>query len=349
MGYRMNRDNIRAKHRDSRSAPKARAARADRQSSRQVSDRLITGILVCALIVGVGLLAYPSFSDYWNSFHQTRAVMSYAEQVSDMNTEEYERILAEARDYNEELAARGINWTLSEEEKAAYEEQLDVGGNGIMGYIKIQKIDVTLPIYHGTEEKVLQTSIGHLEQSSLPVGGESTHCLLSGHRGLPSARLFTDLDRLKEGDTFTLTILNDTLTYEVDHIWIVEPDDLSHLNIEAGQDYCTLITCTPYGINTHRLLVRGHRVENANGNAMVIADAIQIRPVYIAPFLAIPILILLLLYVLITTGIERRGRRSRKDEYLAEHSLPEEEPEIGDRDLILEAVQKYLDKNKKKM
>lgn len=345
----MNRDNIRAKHRDSRSAPEARAAQADRQSSRRASDRLITGILVCVLIVGVGLLAYPSFSDYWNSFHQTRAVMTYAEQVSDMNEEEYERILGEARIYNEELAERGINWTLSEEEKAAYEEQLDVGGNGIMGYIKIQKIDVTLPIYHGTEESVLQTSIGHLEQSSLPVGGESTHCLLSGHRGLPSARLFTDLDRLKEGDTFTLTVLNDTLTYEVDHIWIVEPDDLSHLNIEAGQDYCTLITCTPYGINTHRLLVRGHRVENANGNAMVIADAIQIRPIYIAPFLAIPILILLLLYVLITTGIERRSRRSRKDEYLAEHGLPEEEPEIGDRDLILEAVQKYLDKNKKKM
>ena len=345
----MNRDNIRAKHRDSRSAPEVRAAQADRQSSRRASDRLITGILVCVLIVGVGLLAYPSFSDYWNSFHQTRAVMSYAEHVSDMNEEEYERILGEARTYNEELAERGINWTLSEEEKAAYEEQLDVGGNGIMGYIKIQKIDVTLPIYHGTEESVLQTSIGHLEQSSLPVGGESTHCLLSGHRGLPSARLFTDLDRLKEGDTFTLTVLNDTLTYEVDHIWIVEPDDLSHLNIEAGQDYCTLITCTPYGINTHRLLVRGHRVENANGNAMVIADAIQIRPVYIAPFLAIPILILLLLYVLITTGIERRGRRSRKEEYLAEHGLPEEEPEIGDRDLILEAVQKYLDKNKKKM
>ena len=236
-------------------------ARSGIPAVRWIKNRLFTVILLAALFAGLFLLAYPSIADYWNSFHQSRAVMTYAENVADMNTEEYERILDEARIYNAELAERGINWTLSDEERETYMSELDISGNGVMGYIKIQKIDVMLPIYHGTEENVLQTSIGHLEESSLPVGGESTHSMLSGHRGLPSARLFTDLDKLREGDTFTLTILNETLTYEVDHIWIVEPSDLSHLTIEDGKDYCTLITCTPYGVNTHRMLVRGEHTE----------------------------------------------------------------------------------------
>ena len=313
-----------------------------------ITDRLFTIILVAALLVGIVLLAYPSFADYWNSFHQSRAVMTYAENVANMNTEEYEKILDEARIYNAELAERGINWKLSDEEREAYMSQLDIGGNGIMGYIKIQKIDVMLPIYHGTEENVLQTSIGHLEETSLPVGGESSHSMLSGHRGLPSARLFTDLDKLREGDTFTMTILNETLTYEVDHIWIVEPSDLSHLSIEEGKDYCTLITCTPYGINTHRLLVRAHRIENVNGNAMVVADAIQIRPVYIAPFLAVPILLLLLVYVLISTSARyRKKKRDLKEEYLNENGLHEEELEIEDQDIVIEAVKSFMEKRRK--
>ena len=240
----------------------------------------------------------------------------------------------------------GLDWNLTEEEKAEYESVLNVDRSGVMGYIKIPKIDVMLPVYHGTEENVLQSSIGHLEGSSLPVGGESTHCLLSGHRGLPSARLFTDLDQLREGDTFTITVLNDTLTYEVDHIWIVEPEDLSHLQIEEGRDLCTLITCTPYGINTHRLLVRGHRIENADGGAMVTADAIQIRPVFIAPFLAIPILVLLLIWVLVTTSAGRRWNRDRKREYLSSHQLQEAELEIPDKDLVMEAVRALLEKRK---
>ena len=193
--------------------------------------------------------------------------MSYAESVANMNTEEYAKILEAAQAYNAQLAENGINWNLTDEERKTYEEQLNFDGSGVMGYIKIQKIDVMLPVYHGTEENVLQTSIGHMEPSSLPVGGESSHSMLSGHRGLPSARLFTDLDKLREGDTFTLTILNETLTYEVDHIWIVEPTDLTHLQIEDGKDLCTLITCTPYGINTHRLLVQAHRIENLNSRS----------------------------------------------------------------------------------
>ncbi len=315
---------------------------------RWITDRLFTIILVASLFIGLFLLAYPSFADYWNSFHQSRAVMSYAENVANMNMEEYERILAEARIYNAELAERGINWTLSDKEKGAYMSQLDVGGNGVMGYIKIQKIDVMLPIYHGVDENILQTSIGHLEQSSLPVGGSSTHSMLSGHRGLPSARLFTDLDKLREGDTFTITVLNETFTYEVDHIWIVEPTDMSHLTIEEGKDYCTLITCTPYGINTHRLLVRAHRIENLNGNAMVVADAIQIRPVFIAPFVAVPILLLLLIYVLISTSARhRKKKRDLKEEYLNENGLHEEELEIEDQDIVIEAVKSFIEKRRK--
>lgn len=320
------------------------AGKNDNPVLRWAKERLVTLILMGVMIVGICLLAYPSFADYWNSFHQSRAVMTYAENVASMNEEDYEKILEEARAYNEELAESGIKWTMTEEEKEAYQNQLNVSGDGIMGYIKIQKIDVMLPIYHGTDEKILQTSIGHLEESSLPAGGESSHCMLSGHRGLPSARLFTDLDKLREGDTFTMTILNETLTYEVDRIWIVEPEDLSHLVIEDGKDYCTLITCTPYGINTHRLLVRGHRIDNVNGNAMVVADAIQIRPIYIAPFLTIPIIILLLIYVLISTSARAVMKRSYKDEYLNEKHLSEAEIETDDRSVIIDAIKKYMNK-----
>lgn len=199
---------------------------------------------------------------------------------------------------------------------------LRIDGTEVMGYISIPKIHVKLPMYHGTDEEVLQTSIGHLEQTSLPVGGKSSHCSVSGHRGLPSARLFTDLDRLKEGDTWTMTILNETVTYQADQIRIVEPEDLSNLGIEKKKDFCTLITCTPYGINTHRLLIRGHRIPNADGDANLTADAIQIEPKYIAPFLAMPILIALLLIMIISTHRARRmGMTDNVTEYLQSRKL----------------------------
>ena len=312
-----------------------------------IKKQAITLILLGIMLLGICLLAYPSFSDYWNSFHQSRAVMSYAEQVSNMNEEEYAQLLSDAQTYNRKLAERGISWSMSDEARAEYNETLNVGGEGVIGYIRIRKIDVVLPIYHGTSEGVLQTSIGHLEQSSFPVGGESTHSMLSGHRGLPSARLFTDLDKLKEGDTFTMTVLNETLTYEVDHIWIVEPSDLSHLQIEKGKDLCTLITCTPYGINTHRLLVQGHRVDNVDGDAMVTADAIQIRPIFIAPFFAIPMLFVLLLYVIISTAWKRRNRRDLKAEYMAENGLTEPVFEIDNMDVIMEALRTFAGKYRK--
>ena len=275
----------------------------------------LTLILLLILLIGAGLIAYPSFANWWNSFHQSRAVASYAETVANMNTEEYERIISKAQAYNRKLSRSGILWTLDEDEEKEYKEQLDIGTSGIMGYIDIPKIDLMLPIYHGIEESILQVAVGHIPGTSLPVGGKGSHCVVSGHRGLPSARLFTDIDKLVEGDSFTITVLNKTLTYEVDQIRTVLPTDLSDLQIEKGKDYVTLVTCTPYGINTHRLLVRGHRIENADGDASVIADALQIEPIYIAPFIAVPILILLIIGMFIMTGMRTRRRREKRQIY----------------------------------
>ncbi len=272
----------------------------------------LTLILLLILLIGAGLIAYPSFANWWNSFHQSRAVASYAETAANMNTEEYERIISKSQAYNRKLSRSGILWTLDEDEEKEYKEQLDIGTSGIMGYIDIPKIDVMLPIYHGIDESILQVAVGHIPGTSLPVGGEGSHCVVSGHRGLPSARLFTDIDKLVGGDSFTITVLNKTLTYEVDQIRTVLPTDLSDLQIEKGKDYVTLVTCTPYGINTHRLLVRGHRIENADGDASVIADALQIEPIYIAPFIAVPILILLIIGMFIMTGMRTRRRREKR-------------------------------------
>ena len=260
-----------------------------------------TLLLVLILLTGLSLLLYPTVSDYWNSFHQTRAIATYAENVAIMDQEQYDEIWAAAKAYNASLAERDNAFLLSDEQKEEYTRLLDVSGLGIMGYIEIPEIDVSLPIYHGTEESVLQIAVGHLEWSSLPVGGESTHCVLSGHRGLPSAKLFTNLDKLQTGDIFMLRILDDLLTYEVDQILIVEPQETGALRIEEGKDYCTLVTCTPYGINTHRLLVRGHRIDNIEEakTVRVTADAIQIEPLLVAPIVAIPILLLLMILLLL--------------------------------------------------
>ena len=235
------------------------------------------------------------------SFHQTRAIATYAENVAALDNASYDAIWDAARQYNRNLCSRSNSFLLSEEQKAEYESLLDISGQGVMGYIEIPEIDVSLPIYHGTEDPVLQVAVGHLEWSSLPVGGESTHCVLSGHRGLPSAKLFTDLDKLREGDTFLLRVLDEILTYEVDQILIVEPQDTAALEIVEGQDYCTLVTCTPYGINTHRLLVRGHRIDNIEEvkTVRVTADAVQLEPMLVAPVVAIPMLLILLILLLL--------------------------------------------------
>lgn len=264
------------------------------------------------MFIGVFLLLYPSVANYWNSFHQTRAIAGYAEQVSHMSKEDYKAILDEAHKYNERLAETGMRWNMDDMQREEYNNQLKIDGTEVMAYVSMPKFHIKCPIYHGTDEAILQVAVGHLESSSLPVGGESTHTLISGHRGLPSARLFTDIAKMKEGDVWTITVLNETLTYECDQIRVVLPDDLSDLKIEEGKDLCTLITCTPYGINTHRLLVRGHRIPNVDGLADLTADAIQIEPVFIAPFLAVPVLILLIILMLITT---RRAKRLSSEDY----------------------------------
>ena len=265
--------------------------------------------LVLILLIGLSLLLYPSFADWWNSFHQTQAIATYSEQVADMDDEKYEEIWNAAWDYNQSLLERTNSFLLSDVQKTEYDSLLDVGGTGIMGYIEIPSIKVALPIYHGTDEAVLQVAVGHLEWTSLPVGGESSHCVVSGHRGLPRAKLFTDLDQMQVGDTFIFRILDEVLTYEVDQIRIVEPSDTSELSIVKGKDLCTLVTCTPYGINSHRMLVRGHRVDNAEEARIirVTADATQIEPIIVAPIVAAPILLVLLVILMIPKPKKRRN------------------------------------------
>ncbi len=271
-------------------------------------NRITTLLLALVFLAGLSLLLYPTVSDYWNSFHASRAVAAYAQEVADLNGEEYDRLLAAARDYNARVAQRSNTFALTEEEAAEYQSLLNMDGTGIMGYIEIPNIKLSLPIYHGTEESVLQIAVGHLDWSALPVGGEGTHCVLSGHRGLPSAKLFTNLDQLREGDTFTLRALDEVLCYEVDQIRVVEPQDTDALLPEPGQDLCTLVTCTPYGVNTHRLLVRGHRIENPDSAdaIRVTSDAMQIEPILVAPAVGVPLALLAVAALLLS---DRRRKR----------------------------------------
>ena len=265
-----------------------------------MKKKLTTLLLVLLLLVGVGLLLYPTFSDYWNSFHQSRAIASYAESVTTIDAALYEELWTAAGAYNKTLVGKSNPWYLNEEEKRTYSGLLDVSGSGIMGYISIPSINCSLPIYHGTDEAVLQIAVGHIEGSSLPIGGPSTHSVLSGHRGLPSAKLFTDLDKLGEGDLFMIQVLDETMTYEVDQIRTVLPNELDELYIQEGKDLCTLVTCTPYGVNSHRLLVRGHRVANQEiaVAVRVTAEAMRIDPVIVAPIAAVPMLLVLMLWTM---------------------------------------------------
>ena len=260
-----------------------------------MKNKLINIFLILALVAGLSLLLYPTVSDYWNLLHASQAVASYDQAVKSMDEGKYDELLQRAGQYNRNLFLRGTLFALTDEEREDYNSQLDIDGSGVMGYIEIPTIKVSLPIYHGTSDDVLQVAVGHLEWSSLPVGGESTHCVLSGHRGLPSAKLFTNLDQLAEGDLFVIRTLDEVLTYEVDRILIVLPSELQALAAEEGKDLCTLVTCTPYGVNSHRMLVRGHRVDNQSEAVRLTADAIRVDPLLVAPIAAIPLLLALLL------------------------------------------------------
>ena len=274
------------------------------------TNKLTTFLLIISLIAGLSLLLYPTVSDYWNSLTQSKTIASYVENVADLNKEKYDGIINAASEYNASLKNRYNSYVLSEQQKKEYTELLNVSGDGVMGYVDIPAVKITLPVYHGTSEEVLQTTVGHLEWTSLPVGGVDTHCVISGHRGLPSAKLFTDLDKLIEGDIFMLRVLDEVLTYEIDRIRIVEPTDTKDLQIVIGEDLCTLVTCTPYGVNSHRMLVRGHRIENIEESkvARVVSDAIQIEPLIVAPIVAIPMLLVLLIVLMIPKKANGRKR-----------------------------------------
>ena len=266
-----------------------------------------TIILLAICFIGLCLLLYPKFADFWNTHFVTRVISSYNSTVNTMKADDYKEIWNEAIEYNKDLS-RNDEFFLTEELRKRYEQALDVDGTGVMGYIEIDKMGISLPIYHGTSENVLQKAIGHIDWSSLPTGGENTHCVVSGHRGLPGAKLLTDLDILREGDRFTLNILNEVLTYEVDQIRTVEPTDLSDLTIRRGKDYCTIVTCTPYGINTHRLLVRGHRIPTEK-YYHIISEAVLIDPLIVAPVVAFPFLFILLMIVLLKKPQKKKDIR----------------------------------------
>ena len=268
-----------------------------------------TIIIALIFLAGLGFLLYPTVSNLWNRAHQSRAIATYTKQVEKLDDSQNKEMLKAARKYNKSLLKKSDHWKLSKKDKKKYESLLDVSGTGIMGYIEVPKIDCSLPLYHGTDEGALQIAIGHLEGSSLPVGGKSTHCVLSGHRGLPSARLFTDLDQMEEGDIFILNILGRKLAYEVDQIKVVLPEEMSDLEIEEGKDLCTLVTCTPYGINTHRLLVRGHRTKYVEKKVEEEQKKVQTKKTDIRLMIAGGTGVLILLIIIIVIVIKRRRKR----------------------------------------
>ena len=263
--------------------------------------------LLAAFLVGLFLLVYPSFSDWWNSARQSGVIDTYVRNVDTLDDGVRAQQLKDAQLYNEALLEQPNRWHPTETFHNRYEQTLNPSGDGVMCWLEIPKIGVELPVYHGTDEEELQVAVGHIEGSSLPVGGASTHAVLSGHRGLPSARLLTDIDQLVEGDHFVVHTLGERYTYEVDQIRVVEPDQMDDLEIVEGQDLCTLVTCTPYGVNSHRLLVRGHRVANDPIELAVEADAVRVDPMHVVPFVAVPVLVALFVIVMLRTRKKGAG------------------------------------------
>ena len=263
----------------------------------RITSKIVTLILLIVFFVGFCVLLYPAVSQYWNSRVQSKAVASYEQLLDSIDRDATDSIFEKAYAYNKALSE--LSFPLTQYSKLTdYDAALNMNENGMMGYISIDKIQVELPIYHHINSQILNVACGHMEGTSFPVGGEGTHCVLSAHRGLPTAKLFTDLDKLEIGDTFRITILDKVLTYEVDQIKIVLPDNLNDIQIEDGMDYVTLLTCTPYGINTHRLLVRGHRIETIlQKQYYITSEAFLIDRLIVTPLVAIPILIVLIIYV----------------------------------------------------
>lgn len=308
-----------------------------------------TILLFVVMFVGLGLLLYPPLSDYYNSFHQTRAIASYTQSVDADATEDYSAYWEEARAYNETLVGVNIVSRLNSAGKKddGYEHMLNVGGSDIMGVIEIPEIAVTLPLYHSTSDIVLQVAVGHLEGTSLPTGDPSTHTAFSAHRGLPSAKLFTNLDQLVPGDLFTLRVLDEVFTYEIDQILIVLPHQVDSLEIVEGMAYCSLITCTPYGVNSHRLIVRGHRVENSTAAqaARITADAMQIDPLIVTPIVAAPMLVVLLVIMLISTSPKKKRRKAANKVFTTEEIVEQADREAARKKAALGQLDDTPDEN----
>ena len=264
-----------------------------------MKSKKVTVILLVSFFIGLSVLLYPTISSYWNSKTQSEAIVDYEKILASFTPEDYTNIFIAADEYNKSLASLDFPLVDYGKIEDTYWKTLDISGTGMMGYVSIPKINQELPIYHGTADEVLSNAAGHLQGTSLPVGGENTHCIVSAHRGLPTATLFTHLDRMEIGDTFSFTILDKTFTYQVDQIRIVDPDDTELIQLAKGKDYCTLLTCTPYGINTQRLLVRGYQVDATQKNNLYIAnEAYRIETLVVMPFVALPIIIVLLIYVM---------------------------------------------------
>lgn len=267
-----------------------------------------TILLLAVFLIGLCVILYPTVSDFWNEKRQSQAIMNYDDLLVDLTPEDFSEYFEKAEEYNRKLKLISYPFLGYPELDDEYYSALDVNDDGMMGYITIDKIKVQLPIYHGTSDKVLNCAVGHLEGSTLPIGGESTHCVLSAHRGLPSAKLFTNLDELAVGDVFTITILDKMFTYQVDQVKVVLPDETDELNVVNGEDYCTLVTCSPYGINTHRMLVRGTRIENIEEakKINITTEAYLIDPLIVTPVVAIPIFLGLLVFLVVKSSKKKR-------------------------------------------
>ena len=284
-----------------------------KSTQKKGGGNLSTIALVAIFFVGLSVLLYPTISDFWNEKRQSQAIINYDDLIVDIAPEDYSAIFDKADKYNKKIRNMQFPFLNHKNIEDEYYSTLDINGDGMMGYITIEKIKVQLPVYHGTSDKVLNSAVGHVEGSSLPIGGKSTHAVLSAHRGLPSAKLFTNLDKMEIGDIFTIRILDRTVTYQVDQILIVLPHETENLNIVSGEDYCTLVTCTPYGINTHRMLVRGTRIENIEPDRVinVTTEAYQIDPLIVTPAVAAPMLGLLLI-MLIVKSRKPGNKKSKK-------------------------------------
>ena len=272
-----------------------------------------TIVMLIIFIIGILTLLYPTISNYYNEKSQSKMIYDYENIINSTNTINFKEVKEQAINYNNQLS-KLYEPLLSYDSLNNYQEVLNIDQKGMMGYLTIDKLKVELPIYHGTSNEVLNNGVGHLEGSSFPIGGSSTHSVLSAHRGLPSAKLFSNLDKLAIGDTFKITILDETLVYQVDKISIVKPNEKDNLEIESNKDYVTLLTCTPYGINTHRLLVRGIRINEDTKKLYLVTEGFKINKLIVVPIMTIPIILLLIIFLLIKPI--KKSDNSKYDEFL---------------------------------